>query len=92
MQFRKDLIRFFLIVGLCSTVIPAAAQQTKLTAAPTPASQTDSARRVETFEIVWKTINESFFDPKFGGVDWRAVHEHYAETIFTMKTIVNWMA
>lgn len=34
--------------------------------------------RQETFDVVWNTVNEAYFDPKFGGVDWRAVREKYA--------------
>ena len=42
---------------------------------------TENARRQEAFEIVWKTVNETFYDPKFGGVDWKAVHERYAPLV-----------
>lgn len=34
--------------------------------------------RGETFAQVWQTVNEAYFDPKFGGVDWAAVREKYA--------------
>lgn len=43
--------------------------------------QTDAARRQEAFEIVWRTVNQTFYDPKFGGVDWKAVHERYAPLV-----------
>lgn len=33
--------------------------------------------RVESFELVWKTINESYWDKNFGGVDWDAAREKY---------------
>lgn len=39
---------------------------------PDPASV-----RLETFEKVWSTVNEKHYDPTFGGVDWKAVHETY---------------
>ena len=78
MQFRRVLIPLFLIVILCVAPFPAFAQQTKPPVARPAANQSDAARRLETFEIVWKTVNQSFFDPKFGGVDWQAVHERYA--------------
>lgn len=35
------------------------------------------AIRLETFELVWKTVNDTYWDTSFGGVDWRAVHERY---------------
>jgi carboxyl-terminal processing protease len=33
--------------------------------------------RIETFEMVWKTVNDTFFDRTFNGVDWQAMHEKY---------------
>ncbi len=29
--------------------------------------------REEIFDTVWQTVNDGFFDPTFGGVDWKAV-------------------
>ncbi len=42
-------------------------------------AQTAKQQKVweKTFEIVWKTVNEKHFDPKFGGVDWPAVGEEF---------------
>lgn len=37
--------------------------------------------RRQTFEIVWRTIKEKHFDPKFNGVDWDKVHTIYAPRI-----------
>lgn len=33
--------------------------------------------RLETFELVWKTINDSYWDATFGGVDWKGIHDQY---------------
>ena len=33
--------------------------------------------RLETFENVWKTVNDTFFDRTFNGVNWQAVHDRY---------------
>ncbi len=30
-------------------------------------------KNVESFELVWKTVRDSHYDPKLGGVDWQAV-------------------
>lgn len=47
-------------------------------AAAQAASASLSAKeRVEVFEVVWKTIDEKYYDPSFNGVDWRAVRERY---------------
>ena len=36
-----------------------------------------SALRYHTFDAVWTTVNETYFDPTFGGVDWDGVREKY---------------
>src|SRR5262249_1966487 len=33
--------------------------------------------RLDTFELVWSTVNDTYWDPTFGGVDWKAVHDRY---------------
>lgn len=33
--------------------------------------------RLETFENVWKTVNDTFYDRSFNGVNWQAVHDKY---------------
>jgi hypothetical protein len=33
--------------------------------------------RQKTFDTVWKTVNERYFDPKFGGVDWAGIRKQY---------------
>lgn len=37
-----------------------------------PASQS-STPSLASFDVVWQTINETYYDPKFGGLDWNAV-------------------
>ena len=39
--------------------------------------QSDPAKRQEAFQIVWQTVNDLFYDPKFGGVNWADVRERY---------------
>src|SRR5712691_5750021 len=71
-----------LLIGILSvTCAPAFAQQAQSELARPPILQTDAARRQDAFEVVWKTINETFYDPKFGGIDWKAVHERYAPLV-----------
>jgi carboxyl-terminal processing protease len=36
-----------------------------------------SALRYATFNEVWRTVNESYFDPTFGGVSWLGMREKY---------------
>ncbi len=42
-----------------------------------PPAMTDGQREknLESFEVVWKTIRDTHFDPKLGGLDWKAVHD-----------------
>jgi carboxyl-terminal processing protease len=58
----------------------AAAQAVATSPAATRREATPELRR-QTFEIVWRTIKEKHFDPKFNGVDWDKVHELYAPRI-----------
>lgn len=52
--------------------VPCASAQRKTTSAP-ERRQLD----LDSFEYVWKTIYERHFDPTFGGMDWKAVHEEF---------------
>jgi carboxyl-terminal processing protease len=61
----------------------AAAQTT--TARPATVREATPELRRQTFEIVWRTIKEKHFDPKFNGVDWDKVHELYAPRINRVK-------
>jgi C-terminal peptidase prc len=36
---------------------------------------------LNTFEIVWQTVNDKYFDPTFGGLDWHAARERYRPLI-----------
>ncbi len=37
--------------------------------------------RQKTFEVVWRTVKETHFDPNFGGVDWNKVRDQYAPQV-----------
>src|SRR5512147_656304 len=45
------------------------------TLAPTPTISNSLYSQV--FEAVWRTVDTTYFDPDFGGLDWDAVHEKY---------------
>jgi carboxyl-terminal processing protease len=40
---------------------------------------------LSTFETVWQTVNDKYFDPTFGGLDWSEVHERYQPLIATAE-------
>lgn len=45
---------------------------------PARPSQSEPAWRaqgLQSFELAWQTVDETFYDPTFGGFDWRAVHD-----------------
>jgi carboxyl-terminal processing protease len=89
----KSYNRFAMIL-VASTIIAAtlnqpfmqaaAAQTVAASPAATRLEATPELRR-QTFEIVWRTIKEKHFDPKFNGVDWDKVHELYAPRIAVVK-------
>jgi carboxyl-terminal processing protease len=33
------------------------------------------------FETIWKKVNETYFDPSFGGLDWKEVHDRFQPQI-----------
>jgi carboxyl-terminal processing protease len=84
----KKFLLFTLLLAL--TLAPAQAhQQSRLpdtTARIASADKTPAEIRRETFDIVWRTVNEKHFDPSFGGVDWQRVREKYAPRIEEVKT------
>jgi carboxyl-terminal processing protease len=41
--------------------------------------------RLDTFELVWSTVNDTYWDPTFGGVDWKAVHDKYLPQVKVNK-------
>lgn len=47
------------------------------TVAAPPSTEDWVDKREKTFSTVWETVNESYYDATFGGVDWRAVREKY---------------
>lgn len=80
MKSKSSILLFALLLSLSFTAL---AQQTG-TANANSASSSESPeakKRRESFEMVWQTVDRSFYDPKFNGVDWKAVHDRYAPRI-----------
>jgi carboxyl-terminal processing protease len=63
----------------------AAALLASLATAQTP-KPTKAELRSQTFEIVWQSVKDHYYDPTFGGVDWDAVKLKYAPKIESAKT------
>jgi len=41
--------------------------------------------REQVFEKVWRDIDEHYYDPEFGGVNWQKVHERYQPLVAAAK-------
>jgi len=60
------------------TALPTATPTPAPVATPTIApTTTPSAAHLAIFDTVWKTVDNSYFDPGFDGVDWRAECDRY---------------
>lgn len=55
-------------------------------------AQSSPQIRQKTFEKIWQTVNDKYFDPNFGGVDWKAAHERYAPQVANAKTDAEFFA
>lgn len=44
-------------------------------------SHEDGAQNVAILDIVWNTVNERYFDPEFGGLDWAEQYRRYKPII-----------
>ena len=75
-----------LTIAALFLVLSAASMAQQPVAAVQAAVPDPAAVRLETFEKVWSTVNEKHYDPTFGGVDWKAVHEAYLPKATAAKT------
>jgi len=63
----------------------AAALAWAITLAAKPTTLTPQ-ERVAVFEKIWKVVDEHYYDPKFGGVDWKEVRQRYAPLVQGAKS------
>ncbi|MFC2156846.1 S41 family peptidase [Acidobacteriota bacterium] len=47
--------------------------------------RSENTEYLNTFEIVWKKVNETYFDPTFGGLNWKDIHDQYKPQIASVK-------
>ena len=59
---RSSLVVLFLMLALLAALAPC---------------QGENKEYSGIFENVWKKVNETYFDPAFGGLDWKAIHDRY---------------
>jgi carboxyl-terminal processing protease len=61
------------------------------------ACKNENKAYLDNFEIIWQPVNETYFDPTFGGLDWNEVHDRYqpqiaaAESDEEFYTLINKM-
>src|SRR6185295_7466767 len=76
-----------LVLLLLAALAPATfGQQTIAPPVAAPAVQSELSKREEAFQIVWQTVNELFYDPKFGGVDWAQMRERYQPQVANARS------
>jgi carboxyl-terminal processing protease len=57
-------------------------------AAAQPALTAEQKRlNLESFEFIWSTIHDQYWDPTFGGVNWTAVHDEFRPRIERAATM-----
>lgn len=78
-------------VGLqanCRAVLLVAMMSAAATAAPTRTSdQSWRDAGVAAFDMVWRTIHETWFDPTFGGLDWNAARAELRPRVENARSI-----
>ncbi len=80
-------VALLLTLLLAVLIAPTWAQPTTAaTAESASAVQSDLSKRQEAFQIVWQTVNDVFYDPKFGGVDWAGVRKRYEPQVAVVKS------
>jgi len=47
--------------------------------------RSENKEYLSTFEIVWKKVNETYFDQTFGGLNWKDIHDRYQPQITAAK-------
>lgn len=70
--------RFLRLISMAaaSTLAPTVLWAEQQEAADSATSQ-DVSARIATFEEVWQTVRDRFYDPHLHGLDWSAARDHY---------------
>ncbi|HEY5087267.1 MAG TPA: S41 family peptidase [Gemmatimonadaceae bacterium] len=76
----ESLFRFETQASATPSSTPASPGPTATTSPGTPYkpdSEIPEDQRLKTFEFLWKTVNDTYPDLTFGGVNWQEVHDRY---------------
>jgi carboxyl-terminal processing protease len=63
---RRTIIVLFMALGIFVELTP---------------SQSENKVYLSIFETVWKKVNDTYFDPTFGGLNWKDIHDRYLPQI-----------
>ena len=47
--------------------------------------KSQNSKNLNTFEIVWKKVNETYYDSTFGDLNWKDAHDRYIEQITSVE-------
>jgi carboxyl-terminal processing protease len=81
---RNRPLTSFLPLTVCALLLAACIRTTPQT--PPAQNALSLEDRAEIFGQVWKAIDEEYYDPRFRGVDWRAVGERYRPLAESART------
>src|SRR5262245_64902257 len=71
---RRQVLRLAAMATACA--MPATALNAEVSSRETNSAHVP-ADGVSTFESVWQTVRDRFYDPRHNGLDWLAVRERY---------------
>ena len=77
---QRAIVRNFLLVTL---MVIAACKGQKMIGLSKFSKPITAAEKqyLATFDLVWQTVNDQYFDPTFGGLDWNAARDRYKPLI-----------
>ncbi len=75
-----------LVAGCCTTDRPAPELAPEAPAEPLLDAEQRQAN-ADSFEKTWQTVNDTFWDPDFGGVDWAGVRAEFTPRIAAATTL-----
>jgi carboxyl-terminal processing protease len=83
--------RRFAALATGALLLTACAAQAATTPTRTPhppaviETRLSAAERLAIFDTVWQTVYDGYFDPTFGGKDWRAIGDEYRQKLATVQ-------
>ena len=83
---RSTFMRAKLVLHQWLTVLLAGVLVFLLYWAGTPLLSRAETSQAKVFEQVWQTVNDNFYDPRFNGVDWKAMRQKYASQAAEAKS------